>query len=182
MPTLLRESRIRRYRDRYFPRGTECWVSRDCCALLFSVRGGFLLGGLLHRFRACDAASQTSEIWKLIHERNDMKPKSVSSSSGSRTHADPGELLAPYPSLSEFLTCAAYEDGSRRESPTLTLWATSGQWKLSVKDRAESLVMWLSAASLQELLQMAELFVLEESAPWRHDDQASPDKGKRVRK
>lgn len=111
-----------------------------------------------------------------------MKKKELSGRPEVINHATGGKLLAKLPNLDAFLTTGAYDDGSRRESPTLTLWAVGGQWKLAVKDRAEGLVMWLSAADLEELVQMAELFVLEESAPWRRDDPAAADRGKRIKK
>jgi len=111
-----------------------------------------------------------------------MKRKDPQSVPGLASHASPDLIKGHYPNLAEFLTCAAYEDGARREAPTITLWAQSGQWKMSVKDRAEGLVMWLSAEKLLELLQMAELFVLESDAPWRIDEMGNPDKGKRTKR
>lgn len=111
-----------------------------------------------------------------------MKRKDVSAASGTTLHASPDLLKGNYPQLAEWLTAAVYDDGSRRESPTITIWAAGGQWRLSLKDRAEGLVMWLSAEKLLEVMQLAELFVLSEEGPWRVDDYADKDKGKRVKK
>lgn len=112
-----------------------------------------------------------------------MKRKPRSELKSVRWHAEQDKLLKSYPALSEFMTAAVYEDGDEvRESPTVTLWASGGQWKCSVKDRAESLVMWLSAESLADLLRLLEQFVLEPEGPWRHDDMAHERNGKRVRK
>lgn len=111
-----------------------------------------------------------------------MKRRDPSTVPGLATHASPVGLVDQFPNLAEFMTCAAFEDNARRESPTVTIWAQAGQWKASVKDRAESLVMWLSAEKLPELLQMLELFVLEAEAPWRIDEYGSDQKGKRAKK
>lgn len=111
-----------------------------------------------------------------------MKRKSLEQLRGVRLHGDPKGLVESYPHLAEFMTAAAFEnDGKldRRESPTITVWCSGGQWRASVKDRAEGLVMWLSAETWCELWQMVELFVMEADAPWRHDE--GERQGKRVK-
>jgi len=112
-----------------------------------------------------------------------MKRKDLSKSKSSLLHADPEGLAKSFPKLSEFLTAATF-DGSkdRRESPTVTIWATSGTWRASVKDRAEGLVLWLSAPTVLELLGMLEDFCLSAEAPWRHDQDGHQRDGKRVKK
>lgn len=112
-----------------------------------------------------------------------MKRKDRSECPGLATHASARGLTELYPNLSEFMTAAQFEgDGDRREAPTITVWASGGQWKASVKDRAEGLVMWLSADSWAELWQMVDLMCLESTAPWRHDDPSHDRNGKRVKK
>lgn len=111
-----------------------------------------------------------------------MKRKDALHVPGLQFHASPDALKKPYPQLAEFLTTAQFEDGSRREAPTLTVWAQGGQWRVSLKDRAEGLVMWLSAEKLLEVFQLAELFCLSSEGPWRIDEYNSPEKGKRQKK
>jgi len=111
-----------------------------------------------------------------------MRRKDTSVVQGLKLHASPELIAKPYPQLAEFLTSGEYEDGTRREAPTVTIWAQGGQWRLSLKDRAEGLVMWLSAEKLLELLQLAELFCLSSEGPWRIDEYADPNKGKRTKK
>lgn len=112
-----------------------------------------------------------------------MKRKTIEQLVGVRVHANPGGLADTHPHLAEFLTAATFEvDGKHepREAPTITVWCAAGQWRASVKDRAEGLVMWLSSETWAELWQMVDLFVLEADAPWRHDEGAL--NGKRVKK
>jgi len=112
-----------------------------------------------------------------------MKKKNLEKSRSALQHAEPSELKTSFPHLAEFMTAATYDGGKeRRESPTLTVWASAGTWRCSVKDRAEGLVLWLSAPTPLELLAMLEEFVLSEAAPWRHDDQLHERNGKRVKK
>lgn len=112
-----------------------------------------------------------------------MKRKDRAKLVGAERHASPGALLEAFPNLGEFLTAGTF-DGTddRREAPTVTLWAQGGLWKLSVKDRAEGLVMWLTAEKLLELLQLLELYCLEPEGPWRHDEQQHERQGKRIQK
>jgi len=108
-----------------------------------------------------------------------MRRKDQAKCSSLAEHAPSADVKTSYPNLADFLTAAVYEDGARRESPTVTIWATGGQWKVNVRDRAEELVMWLSAGTLLELLGMLELMVLESEGPWRHDSESHPRNGKR---
>ena len=158
------------------------YVSEECYAVLRTVQSGHVVSGACLHFVSHDAFSQRVEINTYIWERMTMKKKDVKSLATARMHANPGGLLEDFPNLGEFLTCAVFDDGARRESPSVTVWASGGQWKCAIKDRAESLVMWLSAEGLKELFQMMDLFVLEEDAPWRQDEYANPDKGKRLKR
>lgn len=111
-----------------------------------------------------------------------MKRKDVAKMAGVLLHASPEGLRDIYPNLAEFLTAATYEGGDKpesRESPTITIWCSGGLWRASVKDREEDLVLWLSAETAPQLLDMLELFVMEASAPWRRDE--GQQKGKRVK-
>jgi hypothetical protein len=112
-----------------------------------------------------------------------MKRKERSNLSALSYHVADDKLLAGYPELSEFLRAATFEgEDGRREAPTLTLWASAGEWKLAVKDRAENLVMWLSGPTLLDVLQTAECFVGSSEGPWRHDETGHERNGKRVKK
>lgn len=128
------------------------------------------------------ADNQVAEVWAAVWGIT-MKRKDLSKSKSALLHADPDGFKQSFPKLAEFMTAAMFEGGKeRRESPTVTLWATGGSWRASVKDRAESLVLWLSAPNVGELLAMLEDFVLEPTAPWRHDEQGHERDGKRRKK
>jgi len=112
-----------------------------------------------------------------------MKRKDLTKLKGVLLHASPDELSKNYPNLAEFMTAATYDGNKeRREAPTITIWAAGGQWKASVKDRAEGLVLWLVADTFGHLLELADGFVLDSGAPWRHDEMSHPRNGKRVGK
>lgn len=90
--------------------------------------------------------------------------------------------LAKLPRLAEWMTSTAYEDGTPRIVPTMTVWCSNGEWKVNLRDRAEGLCLWLSATSYVELVKMIDLACLDESYPWRRDEFGDPDKGKRVKR
>jgi hypothetical protein len=117
-------------------------------------------------------------FWRWPVKRKDSKKIA-----SAKVHASPGDLGKQFPQLAEFMTAAKFEgEPDVRESPTVTVWCSGGLWRCSVKDRAEGLVMWLSAETPNELLDVVEGFVFSNDAPWRHDDQAHERNGKRVRK
>lgn len=170
------------YRGKYLPRGVRCFVTRSHFALHWTASCGVVYDGVFREFSTAAAEPQLYEVFTCIWGRK-MKRKDRNELRTADRHAEPGPLLATFPNLSEFLTAAVFEDTrDRRESPTVTVWAVGGQWKLAVKDRAEGLVLWLTAESLLEVLQLLELYCLEPSAPWRHDDQSHERNGKRVGK
>lgn len=107
-----------------------------------------------------------------------MKRKDRKKVSGGSQHADGAFIGRHYPQLAEFLTTASFDDGGKREAPTLTIWCGGGLWRATLKDRTEGLVMWLSAEQPLELLSLIEQYCLEEDGPWRVDDY-SDSRGKR---
>jgi hypothetical protein len=112
-----------------------------------------------------------------------LKRKDVSKIPGTLKHASGEQLVKTYPRLAEFMTAAVFDGGKEtREAPTVTFWCGGGLWRASVKDREESLVLWLSAESPTQLLALLDEFCLNPTAPWRHDDVQDERKGKRVKK
>lgn len=170
-----------RWSWRYIPKNVCVYVSRERYVLLWVDRGGRVYGGTCVPFLAVDGQQQKEQLMARIWE-GPMKRKDVETMLGVRVHASPGGLKESYPNLAEWMTCAVFEGNGKlesRESPTMTVWCAGGQWRASLKDRAEKLVMWLSAESWLELMQMIELFVLEADAPWRNDE--GDRQGKRVK-
>jgi len=150
--------------------------------LIRTTRTGFVVRGRCLPLLSEDADSQRAEIWSHIWG-DLMKKKNLAKSTAALYHAEPSELKTSFPNLAEFMTAATYDGGKeRRESPTVTFWCTSGTWRASVKDRAEGLVLWLSAPGIGELLTMLDDFVLSEAAPWRHDEDSHQRNGKRLKK
>lgn len=112
-----------------------------------------------------------------------MKKKDVSKLPGVKYHASPDQIAKTYPNLAEFMTAAVFDGGKEaRQSPTVTFWCSGGLWRASVKDREESLILWLTADSPIELIALLEDFCLSPHAPWRHDDVEHERNGKRVKK
>ena len=165
----------------YLPRCVRVYISRCVFTVFWCDRCNRVYAGRLARFRTEGFEAQKAEVMASVWE-GPMKRKTLEMLKGVKLHADPGGGLDQYPHMAEFMTSALFESENgmdRRESPTLTIWCAGGQWKASIKDRAEGLVMWLSAETWQQLLQMIDLFVLEPDAPWRHDE--GEQKGKRTR-
>lgn len=172
----------RRLRCKYLKCGTEVWVLPDHFYCIARSRSGFVWSCAVVRFVSGSGDDQLGEI--LRHQwRWPVKRKDTAKIASAKHHAAPGSLKKSHPQLSEFMTAALFdgEDG-QRESPTVTVWCSGGLWRCSVKDRAEGLVMWLSAESPEELLEVIEGFVFSTDAPWRHDDTAHERNGKRVKK
>lgn len=174
--------RVVRSRDRYFPPGVDAFVDATGFAVRRTTKAGFTLSFCHRLWSSVTTAERVAEVWSLVWGET-MKRKEQDKLTSLVSHASTAWIADAFPNLAEFMTSAVWDDSKeRREAPTLTIWAQSGLWKCSVKDKAEGLVMWLSAETVQELMQLIELYVLEPDAPWRHDELSNPRVGKRVEK
>ncbi len=97
------------------------------------------------------------------------KPSATSSGSGM----EPGgavtdaNVRAKYPALLEYLTTTKWEDGSPRETSTLTIFVEGGQFKVAVNDRALKRSVYVTARTLQDALAAAQEAVAGDAADWR---------------
>lgn len=172
--------RVVEWKYRYLPAGVRCWISREGYTLLWSARNGITYRGRSVGYCWTVTDADSRHIFNTIWE-SAIKRKTASNGQAYSSHGSDAWLSENFPSLHEFLTAGTFDDEKdRREAPTITFWAQGGQWKCSVRDRAEGLVLWLSGPDLKELMQMLELFVLDDSAPWRHDEAQHPRDKKRV--
>lgn len=172
--------RVVAVRDPYFPPGVRAHVSAGGVSLTRQTQGGRQFHFSHHHWEGLDKRDWVKQTWFWIWEVV-MKRKLAADLPSLMTHASVAGLLEHFPNIASFMTTAVFEDTKeRRDAPTITLWCLSGQWKASVKDKAEGLVMFLNAETLPELLQLIELYVLEAEAPWKYDELGSPQKGKRV--
>jgi hypothetical protein len=71
-----------------------------------------------------------------------------------------------YPYLWAFLSAAAWEDGTPRQTSTLTLFADGGVWSAAFTDRDTDQTCWGSALTLDDLLAGLEGRV-QEAGSWR---------------
>lgn len=78
-------------------------------------------------------------------------------------------LLGDFPTLVEFLVRQGWPDGVERKTGTLTLSAQDGVWKGCLTDRDGMLKSWVSAMTIQELLELIEAGLEADELAWRVD-------------
>lgn len=71
-----------------------------------------------------------------------------------------------YPYLWAFLSAGAWEDGTSRQTATLTLFADAGVWSAAFTDRDTDQTCWGSALTLEGLLESLESRV-QDPGSWR---------------
>jgi len=164
--------------------------SRSGVSVLYSHREVFVLwsdrSGRVYRGRSVPGVLSAGgglkmHVARFIWSEDEAMKRKTLSRKGPRVHALDKELALSHPLLHEWMTAAVWEGSQEvRLGPTVTVWATNGEFRAAVKDRAEGLVMWLSAPSWSDLWQMCNDFCQSSEAPWREDDSGSPEKGKRI--
>jgi len=86
---------------------------------------------------------------------------------GSFWCAPDAEDRVRFPALCEFMAAVTWEDGSRRVTGTLTVFAEDGMAKCCLNDRSQGLVAFASADSLLGLLDAAEAILRGTAGSWR---------------
>lgn len=155
------------------------WLFRDKVVVNMRTRTGYLLPPVVYAFPDGRFITSVNDLAHLFHEGVKMKRPEKQVSDSPLSHAPVDELVSSHPYLAEWLTDATWDDGEKREAPTVTLWAQDGGWRCSLRDRALKRVAWLTAPSLIDLLAMADELLNNPDFRWRNDDDFSPSKGKR---
>lgn len=87
-------------------------------------------------------------------------------------------MEADNPLLFEYLTSTTFGDGSERETSTLLLFASGGVWKGCLNDRAEGQALWVSGASVGDVLEALERALDTTSPDWRRTQTKSKKNGR----
>jgi hypothetical protein len=87
-----------------------------------------------------------------------------------------------HPQLFEHLTLDAWGDGSVRKTSSVTIFVTDGQFKAVLKDKEESLCLWMAAAVFEDLFAGLELALGDPATVWRQDRADNEGNSKRVQK
>ena len=104
------------------------------------------------------------------------KPTTSESVKPGTPAARGGQLQQRSPFLFEFLAGTVWEDGSRRETGTVLLFAEAGLFKACLRDRACRRVGFLSGDTFEGLLATIENSLQEDSVDWRPE---KPPPGRR---
>lgn len=79
-------------------------------------------------------------------------------------------LVGDFPELGEFLARVRWPDGSPRRCGTLLVVAQDGMWKGCLTCKETFQKCWVSATTLQDLLELLERGLVESALPWRNDE------------
>src|ERR1700680_260377 len=72
-----------------------------------------------------------------------------------------------YPQLTEYLVSSQYDDGSARETASLSLYTQDGSWGVSLNDRDNQRSLYCVATTLPEAFAALEKHCGADSADWR---------------
>lgn len=80
---------------------------------------------------------------------------------------DDAWMVSNAPLVLEYLTTTRYDDGSPRETSTITVFVDEGVLKLSLNDRDNSASLYASGCTLQDAFLGLEKRVGDKSPDWR---------------
>lgn len=91
----------------------------------------------------------------------------VSGLPGCSESAPPGQLLAGWPAILEFLTGSLWDDGSSRVPGTLRLFVEDGRWKVCLSEDAVGRFAFLSGCTPEDVLTAADTALSRDQVEWR---------------
>lgn len=80
-------------------------------------------------------------------------------------------FLKAYPQVFAYLADTAWEDGSSRETATLTVFVEEGVFKACLNDRATGRSGWVSGATFTGVLKSLESGLVSDDLAWRRKPQ-----------
>jgi len=87
-----------------------------------------------------------------------------------------------WPVLLDHLTQVAWEDGTPRQTSTLSVFVGDGAFKALLKDRETALCLWVACPVLDKLFDVIEAALVDPGTVWRRDRQTGDQKASRVKK
>jgi hypothetical protein len=106
------------------------------------------------------------EAWAMSF-LNKIPPGGRAPSAGLAAPDD--DFRSRYPALWEHMSSECYADGSKRKTSTVSFFRGPQGWHASVHDRDNQRVGWVTARSLEELLERLEQQCSDGDAVWRND-------------
>jgi len=104
-------------------------------------------------------------------------PKKSPVDSKSTDILDPkSPFAARFPHVFGFLVCRSYDDGTPRETGSLTLFLHDGLLKGMLKDREAGKVGFKACDSLEGVLKALDDGLADDGIDWRPDRSANPKK------
>jgi len=117
------------------------------------------------------------EVMKML-----QKPSNRNVAGAAGHQVEPCELALNTPTLYEYLTQTAWEDGTAREPSGLLIFYQDGFLKAMLRDRDSGLCLWVTAKSLTALFATLEAGLLDPDAVWKMDRQQPGQTARRVKK
>jgi hypothetical protein len=77
------------------------------------------------------------------------------------------DFAAEYPTITDYLTCIRYEDGSARVVSALSLFLEEGSCKVALNDKDCKRSLYVAADTFKGALVLLEAALQTDAAPWR---------------
>lgn len=95
------------------------------------------------------------------------RPAPVAGDAGVPPKSGPSALEAIYPELWNFLTDCVWEDGAKRELPTLLFFQEGLMWKICLSDKALDRVAFVTGHTPDDALETLAARLETDSLDWR---------------
>ena len=95
------------------------------------------------------------------------KPTETERSEGASYKVQDPAFEARWPALFEYLTLSSWEDGSPRQTASLSVFCEDGRFKACLNDREGDRMFFVSSAVFEDLLGEVEESCFTGNADWR---------------
>lgn len=164
-------------------KGEHYYVQLECHKTRYAI---FLICDYSKRIRYADFLF----VPHTVEELKKVLQGAIMSFIGSRNDGDAfrpklsvqadEKLQKSYPALYEFLVVDKYDDGSPRETATISISVADDGYKFCLRDRDTSRCLWITATSFFDGLKHLDASLRSQDAPWvkdRFSTNGTPKKG-----
>jgi len=82
-----------------------------------------------------------------------------------------GDYQVLYPTVWSYLTQSRWDDGTERNTSSVTFFTDAGQLKCVLKDKETGYSLWAAGSSLDSMFSVLEALLNDPTAVWRQDKQ-----------
>lgn len=172
----MRKRRVRR-KNRFSPVIRVFWWRSWACVVEYSQWGIVRWGDVVTSREVPPRWSESDTKREVVQMALKRRAAASPEGAAAKILKDP-QFAKLYPSLWDHLTQSAWDDGTKRETSSILIFASEGVLKAMLRDKDAGQCLWVASGTVAGLFAALEGGCTADDADWREDRGAKPVAGK----